>query len=456
MVFTYPLPSYGGLIYTTNSGVPLPNATQMTVGITGSNGLAIDYAVVTVGESTDLRGQQIIVDDTSNEIRWSGSWTARNNFTLEVPCLSLLVFETPQFTASVSPHGNTTHASGAPGDAFGFEFAGTSILISGVIPGDDSSPSAPAEWFLTMNFTLDGNPMMQNFTRDPTYITKPHFVYFNVSFLEPGNYTLVGTVIAASSGAAALIDYLTYTPSFLTAADKPQFEPVQLGAGTQSTSSPSGSGSTETGAPQETGRQARKDTGAIAGGVLGARLNYSSYPTSHISGVKPYRGYKSNRKINRCPRHPSCTPSSQWSTQTSGPALTAESNPRLSPLRGNPFNNTLAVSTAGSESQGAASPTSAETEGIERPLEQRVHDLQLQVDEMREQPVRLSPLRRNQLNDIVGKTGCEDQSAASPTSAGRAGSQRLLEQQLRDLQVQVDQMRMHLVPPAYTNREPEP
>ena len=74
---------------------------------------SIDFAVVTVtaGNRTSLAGRDIIVDNDSPAILYSGHWnrsTSRVNDTYHLGY----------------PYGNSTHRSSTPGDSFTFRFTG--------------------------------------------------------------------------------------------------------------------------------------------------------------------------------------------------------------------------------------------------------------------------------------------------------------------------------------------
>ncbi|KAJ7494114.1 hypothetical protein FB451DRAFT_1002632, partial [Mycena latifolia] len=210
--FKYPAPSHGGQFYT--SGM-LADPEKLTNRITGARGLTVDYALVTIGESTVLRGQTILVDDSSSEIIWNGNWTIKQNYTLPVPCELALGPRSndtfTDFTANMTPHGNI----------FTLQCPGTSISVSGITPGDNQG----LDWVLGMNFTLDESTTTTTFLRDSAYISKSHFTYFTSRGLKSGNHTLVAKIInvAGTQTPSANIDYITYTPSFLTLHDKPDF-----------------------------------------------------------------------------------------------------------------------------------------------------------------------------------------------------------------------------------------
>ncbi|KAJ7053984.1 hypothetical protein C8F01DRAFT_1260202 [Mycena amicta] len=283
----YPQAAFGGLLYSTPT---LPNgASAIEVGLTGASGILLDYAVVSVGDLTDLRGQTIIVDDVSPEIFWNGTWTERSNLSVNVFCV--MPFDTQfnetgstPFTASMRPHDNTTHQSSTPGDAFVFQFRGSSLLVSGVTPSSDTTGG---DWLLSMSFTLYTNNSSDtpittttNMTRDVTDSTRPHFTYFSAPLLEPGDHTLVARILAVAGTPVpqAQIDYITYLPSFATVKDKPKFNPAAaaatLGSATADTTSSVSGSATQSGVPSSSssggsGQSSNNKVAAIAGGVVG-------------------------------------------------------------------------------------------------------------------------------------------------------------------------------------------
>ncbi|KAJ6517358.1 hypothetical protein C8R47DRAFT_1031835 [Mycena vitilis] len=279
--YTYPAPGVGGQFYTSLIA-PFPGA--LTISLYNANGIMIDYALVTAGNSTNLQGRSIIVDDTSPEILWDGKWSALNNFTLPVTSIlpSMEVYEAGRdpsapedfifFIANVSSHAGTTHRTSNVGDSFSFQFAGTSLQISGITPG------AGQNWLLHMEFTVDGNTTTKIFTPIPgdDRGAIPNFVYFDATFdAAVGNHTLVAKVVdaAGSPPPAAQIDYITYRPSFVTIGSKPNFlAPASNGTGAPSSTS----SSTYTMAPLpaffDFPVEHRTSVGAIVGAVLGGCL----------------------------------------------------------------------------------------------------------------------------------------------------------------------------------------
>jgi len=92
-----------------------------------TGGLLIDYFTVEASNSTKLRGQTILVDDTNPEIQWNGNWVLRENYFVELTNTSVFgdcLSDDGRTPMSVQPHGNATHESGSPGDSFTFRFSG--------------------------------------------------------------------------------------------------------------------------------------------------------------------------------------------------------------------------------------------------------------------------------------------------------------------------------------------
>ncbi|KAK7005990.1 Gpr1 family protein [Favolaschia claudopus] len=274
--YTYPVSSQGGQFFT--SGV-VHNDSQIRIGLSNADGVAIDYALVTAGNLTNLQGQTILVDDRSSEIFWDGNWTMVDNYSLPVQCtipspqaykeskLLLNSTDSVNFIAQMQPHANSTHSSNTVGDSFTFHFAGTSILVSGVTPG----PGLPSDWLLHMEFVLDLNSTTRVFspTSDPI---KPHDIYFESTDLSPGNHILVGRIlsVAGSPLPAAQIDYATYRPSFVTVAEKPVFPaPEVSGSATATSSSSIPTPNPSSATPSPSPSHAKSRAGAIVGAVIG-------------------------------------------------------------------------------------------------------------------------------------------------------------------------------------------
>ncbi|KAF7352138.1 hypothetical protein MVEN_01177000 [Mycena venus] len=253
---TYPAPGLEGQWY---------NATQNSV-ISDAYGLILDYALVTPGGTTNLQGSTIFLDDSNPEIKWDHNW----NSTLHTP--ATWSTEYPRdvikglFTWHRTPHNNGTHESSTVGASFAFQFAGTSILISGVSPSTGSNSSG----VLVMSFTLDGTTTTQHYfvgqdTNFPVDLTF-HFPYFQNDSLPSGNHTLTATIVDVVGNATASIDYITYRPNFALLSEKPVFPDLPSVTGINGTgTSPSATPPPIT--PTNTHTKPRP-IGAIVGGTI--------------------------------------------------------------------------------------------------------------------------------------------------------------------------------------------
>ncbi|KAJ7266840.1 hypothetical protein C8J57DRAFT_1068625 [Mycena rebaudengoi] len=186
---------------------PLSDATH-TVSLDNMVFIDLDYAVVTAGPSTPLKGTTIIVDDNSPELIYSGKWIQNTN-----------LFETGHGYAPGLPFQNAAHQSTTIGDSFTFQFAGTSIEVHGVfqwaVPGS-----------VDATFVLDGTSTSLSFPPTPTkplFDDQPNFMFFSASNLAAGNHTLAMNVTNVEGAQGFMFDYILYSPSFDSLALKPNF-----------------------------------------------------------------------------------------------------------------------------------------------------------------------------------------------------------------------------------------
>jgi len=119
-----------------------------------------------------------------------------------------------------------------------------------------------------MNFTLDSETTSKVFTQDSmggsSGNTLTHFKYFDASLLEAGNHTITGVITKVAGESAANIDYITYTPSFISIRDKPVFQAISG----SDTPDPNNNGSTPHNSGDETPPH-HSSVASIVGGVIG-------------------------------------------------------------------------------------------------------------------------------------------------------------------------------------------
>ncbi|THU76593.1 hypothetical protein K435DRAFT_878997 [Dendrothele bispora CBS 962.96] len=262
---SYPSPNLGCQFFTTPD---LPgNDTDnpaFSFNLTASGGVSFDYAIIQVGNFRDITGKTIIVDDSSPEISWQGNWQEgkSSNLNVTIPFKD----DQPYEGKSWYPHGNSTHRSNQVGDSFTFQFAGTSIVVAGIFPVLNEQPDTFVAY---MNFTIDDYSVQRRFVQqDVQTQSQPdrvHFPWFKNNTLAPGAHTLVVEVLSLgglNNDLMVEIDYLTYTPSFRTASEKPNFSTTPT--------NPSGSDPAPTGISPPSGSNNTKGVNfrGIIGGVV--------------------------------------------------------------------------------------------------------------------------------------------------------------------------------------------
>ncbi|KAK7434587.1 hypothetical protein VKT23_020123 [Stygiomarasmius scandens] len=252
----------------------------------------IDYVLCMVPESeTDLQETSILVDDSSSEIAWDGLWDPRPHYLLSPSFESwddLDLEEGPSTSLpGMEPHGGGTHASTTQGDSFSFQFAGSSIMVAGINPFQDSPPPPPHTQ-LNMLFTVDNNSLEHQFmpgSSNPydddenrsSRAGYPHYVYYQSGPLEPGNHILTVNVTHITNGGmgiSAIIDYLVYKPIFSTLSEKPDFSQTASSSVTPSPMSPepTGAGTTPPSFDSSPGANKKVISGAVVGSVVGLAL----------------------------------------------------------------------------------------------------------------------------------------------------------------------------------------
>ncbi|THU94138.1 hypothetical protein K435DRAFT_900932 [Dendrothele bispora CBS 962.96] len=274
---SYPSPDQGCQFFTTPNLPATGGDSTFFFDVSTSGGLSIDYAVMEVTNSTDLTGKTIIVDDSSPEITWQGNWQSHSFDTT----IQISFDVDPVHTGNTKgwhSHGNSTHRSISAGDSFIFQFAGTSITVAGIFPVLSNQPDV----FFNLNFTVDNLSIPSSFTQSDVADSQVksrliggrqiHFPWFTNNSLTPGVHTLIVEVLnvgGLDNNFAVEIDYLTYTPSFRTASEKPNFG---NGSGSGNPSgNPSGTllgpNPTTTGSPSPPTTKGT-NIGAVIGGVV--------------------------------------------------------------------------------------------------------------------------------------------------------------------------------------------
>ncbi|KAG6847797.1 hypothetical protein H0H93_005943, partial [Arthromyces matolae] len=237
---------------------------QHTIVITHIAGTSVDMMMITAGANTPLSGQTLIVDDDDPSIVYSGSWMRK----------------TGRYKSSDTPHtgepyGNATHQATSNGASATFTFFGTSVSVYSVF--DDSHLGST-----TVTFLLDSTASTQLYdvTSDSPlykegYLQRANTLLWSSDTISAGEHTLKIELTSTSNGAALVLDYLVYTPSFNTSTTKLQ---GSSGNG-QGSSQSDTSGATVTTTPLPGG-----SSSPVPSSIAGSSQNNSQL---HTSPVRP-------------------------------------------------------------------------------------------------------------------------------------------------------------------------
>ncbi|KAG6847796.1 hypothetical protein H0H93_005942 [Arthromyces matolae] len=167
--------------------------------------------MITAGSNTPLSGQTLIVDDDDPAIAYSGSWARKTGR-----------FHSPPDPSSGQPYGNVTHESASPGASATFTFFGSSISVYSVFDYSHLGST-------TVTYLLDSTASTKFYdvTSDSPeyqqgYLQRVNTLLWSSGTISAGEHTLKIELTSTTNGAALVLDYLVYTPSFGTLATKPQ------------------------------------------------------------------------------------------------------------------------------------------------------------------------------------------------------------------------------------------
>ncbi|KDQ27234.1 hypothetical protein PLEOSDRAFT_1022221, partial [Pleurotus ostreatus PC15] len=172
-----------------------------------STNVYFDYAVISAGQSTPLRGRSILVDDSDAAMNYTGAWSEQSD----------QMFATGDGLQQI-PHGKSVRRSTKAGDYVLLQFTGSSISVYGIVQWQNPGRISTA-------YTLDGSASPQTTTissdgqRNP-YTDQPNYLFYHAD-LAPGNHTLVITVTEITDQQSFLLDYILYTAAFDSLAAMP-------------------------------------------------------------------------------------------------------------------------------------------------------------------------------------------------------------------------------------------
>ncbi|PBK87132.1 hypothetical protein ARMGADRAFT_1035023 [Armillaria gallica] len=165
-----------------------------TITLTEMDGTDVDYALIGVGNQTAALGKDILVDDTSDSIVWTGDWQT-NTSTL------LTNFTGPYIVRR--PLGNSTKDSRTVGDSFSFQFTGTNVSVFGIQRNSIVG-------VISVDFRVDGGKTT-NFSTISARSGNDlaNTVFYSSPILDSGVHTLVMNITAVAGDQSLKLDYIT-------------------------------------------------------------------------------------------------------------------------------------------------------------------------------------------------------------------------------------------------------
>ncbi|KAK0443899.1 uncharacterized protein EV420DRAFT_1649011 [Desarmillaria tabescens] len=221
-----------------------------TITLTEMDSIDVDYALIGVGNQTTVLNKDILVDDTSDSIVWTGDWQTNT---------STLAHITRVYVDN-HPLGNSTKDSTIVGDSFSFQFTGTNISvfgiqrnsIVGVISANISVDGGKTTTFSTTS-TRSGNDLANT-------------MFFSSPILSSGIHTLIMNITEVTGDQSLKLDYLTYSDQVSDGDSSPS---PSSSASSSSSNSPSGS-SLSYSPPKTT--NSKGIVGGAVGGVIALLL----------------------------------------------------------------------------------------------------------------------------------------------------------------------------------------
>ncbi|KAK0243379.1 hypothetical protein EDD85DRAFT_786286 [Armillaria nabsnona] len=219
-----------------------------TVTLSEMDNIDVDYAIVAVGNQTTVQGKDILVDDTSNAIAWTGDWQTNT---------STLAHVTRVFVDN-HPLGNSTKDSSTAGDSFSFQFTGTNVSVFG-------AQRLSIIGSISADFSVDGGktttfPTTSNASGNDIANT----MFFSSSILASGTHMLFMNITEVSGDQTFILDYITYSDQ--VSHDNSPPSPTSS-SGSSGTNTPSSSGTNSSYSPPKTTAFAGIVGGAVGGGV---------------------------------------------------------------------------------------------------------------------------------------------------------------------------------------------
>ncbi|KAK0215126.1 hypothetical protein IW262DRAFT_1278558 [Armillaria fumosa] len=166
-----------------------------TITLTDMDWSDVDYALIGVGNQTTAPGKDILVDDTSDNIVWTGDWQTNTSTLIRIN----------DFAIVNHPLGSSTKDSTTEGDSFSFQFTGTNVSVFGIQRNS-------VVGVIYADFSVDGEKISTfSVTSARSGNDLANTLFFSSPILPHGIHTLAMNITRVAGDQSLKLDYITYS-----------------------------------------------------------------------------------------------------------------------------------------------------------------------------------------------------------------------------------------------------
>ncbi|KAK0466694.1 hypothetical protein IW261DRAFT_1574339 [Armillaria novae-zelandiae] len=166
-----------------------------TITLTEMDGTDVDYALIGVGNQTNILGKDILVDSISDRIVWTGDWQTNTSTLIHASNFHIVNY----------PLGNSTKDSRTVGDSFSFKFSGTTVSVFGIQRNSINGS-------ISTDFKIDGGKATTFSTTSASLGSDlANTMLFSSQILDFGIHILVMNITTVTGDQSLKLDYITYS-----------------------------------------------------------------------------------------------------------------------------------------------------------------------------------------------------------------------------------------------------
>ncbi|KAK0489468.1 hypothetical protein IW261DRAFT_1325920, partial [Armillaria novae-zelandiae] len=217
-----------------------------TITLTEMDGTDVDYALIGVGNQTNILGKDILVDSISDRIVWTGDWQTNTSTLIHASNFHIVNY----------PLGNSTKDSRTVGDSFSFKFSGTTVSVFGIQRNSINGS-------ISTDFKIDGGKATTFSTTSASLGSDlANTMLFSSQILDFGIHILVMNITTVTGDQSLKLDYITYSnrKSDTNASSSPSGSSASLSSSNQPSSS-------NTSDPTPKATNSKRIVGIVGGGI---------------------------------------------------------------------------------------------------------------------------------------------------------------------------------------------